>query len=201
MKICIAGWYLEKQFLDSCYRVRNRYESFVVSHKKAHRKDFRGINYRIIPNIGLEFGCYDYYLKNIWDGKSDVFFTHDDTVVGGKVFDEIAKIRHDCAYVFRDEAEERSNGGKHGRAIFCSARFLKLILNYECNCHQAKDREDRHHHEGAILKGTGPHKGFWYDPENKGFVSGRPDYGRRHYNEGIYHFHWILGRVRAGLRA
>ena len=127
-----------------------------------------------------------------------MFFTHDDTVVGGKVFDEIAKIRHDCAYVFRDEAEERSNGGKHGRAIFCSARFLKLILNYECNCHQAKDREDRHHHEGAILKGTGPHKGFWYDPENKGFVSGRPDYGRRHYNEGIYHFHWILGRVRDG---
>jgi hypothetical protein len=153
-----------------------------------------------IPNIGLEFGCYDYYLKNLWNEKDAVLFMHDDTKIENvDVFDGISRLGTDgidCAYIFRDHAEERANGGRHGRAIYCSARFLTFLKNWECVCHQSEDREDVHHNKGTILKGQGPHTGFWYDKNNKGHVSGKPPVGIRHYNDAIYHFHWQLGRIR-----
>ena len=201
MKICVAGWYFEPMFYMALSMVRDKYESFIVAHKPIPDYFIRywGLKGLEIPNIGLEFGCYDWYLKVRWDGKSNVLFTHDDTLVRDvEVFDEIAKIPHDCAYIFRDYAEEMANGGKHGRAIFMSARFLKFTKNYECNCHQAKGFIDEHHHKGQWLEGTGKHKGFWYDPQNRGHVAGKPPLGVRHYNESIYHFHEYLGKIRDG---
>jgi hypothetical protein len=198
MEICVAGWYFKDNFIEVLNKVYPKYKITIVSHLDSD-SDFYYIN-RIpvlpIPNIGLEFGIYDYYLKKIWDGKSRVLFIHDDTEVEDpNVFDAIAGLRHDCAYLFRDMAEEKANGGKHGRAIVCSPRFLDFVRNFTCDCMWLPERDDPHN-RGQRLPKLEPHKGFWFDPYNKGHVSGKPPFGIRHYNEGIYHFHWFLGRIR-----
>ena len=196
MKICVVGWYFLPEFYLQLVEVNKTYPVFIVAHKPGN---CMGLDYEVIPNIGLEFGCYDHYLKNIWDGKSNVFFAHDDTHLSDiNVFNKIAAITYDCAYVFRDKAEEAANGGKHGRAIYTSAKFLELIKNYKCDCPQSVDQKDMHHNKDAILPGTGTHTGFWHDPYNTGHVAGKPPVGIRHYNDAIYHFHWTLGRIRDG---
>jgi hypothetical protein len=199
MEICVAGWYFEPHFLEKMSEVNDKYRVTIVSHLPDAWEDYHLNGLRVIPvpNIGLEFGCYDHYLKNLWTGRDDVLFIHDDTKIkNSDVFDGISRVGVDCAYIFRDMAEEKANGGKHGRAIFCSKKFLAFIINYECMCEQSKDREDVHHNPGTILKGQGSHTGFWYDRENKGHIAGKPPVGIRHYNDAIYHFHWTLGRIR-----
>ena len=127
MEICVAGWYFERAFLGKLAEVRDSFNTTIVSHLPDAWKGYslNGARVITIPNIGLEFGCYDYYLKNVWNGRDDVLFMHDDTKVKNTgVFDSISKLSVDCAYIFRDYSEEKANGGKHGRAIFCSARLL-----------------------------------------------------------------------------
>lgn len=198
MNICVAGWYFFDQFYDALLCVRWKYPVFVVAHKPVPER-FRIFRHKYIMNIGLEFGCYNYFLMNLWNGKSNVLFTHDDTMIGDlAVFDKIAALPHDCAYIFRDYAEEAANGGKHGRAIFMSARFLEFTKNYECDCIEAKGYEDKHHHIGQFLEGQGKHKGFWFDSKNCGHVGGKPPLGIRHYNRSVEHTHSYLGLIRDG---
>jgi len=195
MKICVCGWYKDEQFYETLHAVSKDYNIVIVSHKPGGL--YLGLPFVEIPNIGLEWGAYNYYLMQIWDGASNVLFTHDDTKVSDLgVFDRIATLPHDVAYIFRDRSEERANAGKHGRAVFMSARFLRLVKDTRCDCREAKGYIDKHHHIGQQLKGTGAHRGFWFDPENTGHNSGKPPLGVRHYNAAIYHFHWYLGRVR-----
>lgn len=141
MKICIAGWYHIPEFLDAVKR--SGYSAFIVQHREG---DARGIPSTLVPNVGLEFGCYDHYLKQEWDGTSDVLFMHDDTIIHGtKVFDQIARIMEanvEFAFIFHDEWEYSGNAGHHGRAMWASGAFLKKLL----------DRG-----------------GFPYDAENNGF--------------------------------
>jgi hypothetical protein len=81
--------------------------------------------------VGLEFGAYQQYLAEYWDGHSDVLFMHDDTIVTDSgAFDQIAALSEKGihqAYIFNNESEEIANQGKHGRAIWCSATFLKQL--------------------------------------------------------------------------
>ena len=99
MKICIVGWYFFESLYASLKEVNKKHEVTIISHKgwecspeeNGDSKDLSltsdpeaveareflescGLNYKIIPNIGLEFGAYDYYLKNCWDKESDVLF-------------------------------------------------------------------------------------------------------------------------------
>lgn len=195
MKICVAGWYYDGDFLESISRVAKNYEVFMVSHR-MYFPESNGFNVMTIDNIGLEFGCYDFYLRNIWDGDSNVLFMHDDMKIGDiGVFDKIAELEHDCAYVFRDYAEERANGGKHGRIVYTSADFLELLKSHLCVCQWIEGKADSHNPD-AVLPNLDPHTGFWYDPYNHGHVAGKPPKGVRHYNSAIEHFHWTLGRVR-----
>jgi len=197
MKICVCGWYLLPDFLDMLSLVHEKYPVHIVSHTKRIGSVGPGVPFCYTENIGLEWGAYDHYLKIHWDGESDVLFTHDDTMVEDPgVFDEIAGLDWDQAYIFKSPEEEKNNGGKHGRAVFMSARFLEFVKNYSCDCPQSQDRPDLHHNHGSILPGTGPHRGFWFDPENDGHHRGKPPEGVRHYNDAIYHFHWMLGRIR-----
>ena len=177
MRICVVGWYFDPKFIQVLQRIQHIHSVYIVCHKQP---DFYfDIPYYTIPNVGLEFGCYDWYLRTIWDGVSNVLFTHDDTKISGTldVFKEIALLglSYDCTYIFRDLSEEKANGGKHGRAIFCSAKFLRHLL--------LKD-------------------GFWYDKENLGYIGhGQPRPTRNNgkpmdYNTGIYTFHRMLGKVR-----
>lgn len=197
MQICLVGWYGHKDLyvlLESC-----GFPVTVISHNKDN--DYLGLPAINIPNLGLEFGCYDYFIKNVWSKrKGNVLFMHDDMIIDDKnVFSEISKLKHDCAYIFRDYAEHAANGGKHGRSIFCSERFIEVILKTECKCHWCHGKIDPHHNAGKSLLPElfgGSHKGFWYDYKNDGHVSGAPPLGIRHYNSAIDHFHWVLGRIR-----
>lgn len=196
MHICLVGWYGHQdlyELLGSC-----GFPVTVISHKKDN--DYLGLPTINIPNLGLEFGCYDYFIHNVWPRrKGNVLFMHDDMVVEDKnVFKRISKLEHDCAYIFRDYAEHRANGGKHGRAVFCSQRFIEVIMNTTCRCHWCEEKFDAGHNPEGLLPELfmGAHRGFWYDYNNNGHVSGKPPVGIRHYNSAIDHFHWVLGRIR-----
>jgi hypothetical protein len=222
MQICVSGWYFERDLFE-VFKVNKQFDISVVTYyNRANgniKRDYdeipvpemissyvkeSGVKHYKIPVAGLEFGGYDYFIKNIWDQQSPVLFMHDDIVIyNPNVFDiikeKLAKWEYDQTFIFRDEVEEISQGRIHGRGIYCSKRFIDFMLSYTCECKQAFDYENPHY-EGfkpkAILEGTGPHRGFWYDPYNLGeHTRGQPPKHIRHYNDGIYHFANFAGRT------
>jgi len=220
MKIAVAGWYFDPNLFEIFKQLRDKFEITVVSYfRRVEGNEPRngedipiptliqghvvGSGVKLVknPNGGLEFGNYDWYIKNIWDRKSPVLFMHDDVVIYNiNVFEEIEKKLSDCdqAFIFRDEMEEIANGRHHGRGIYCSARFIRYMLDYVCNCAHSKDHEHPHYkgeEPKVMLRGIGPHTGFFYDPYNlTEHIAGKPPKHCRHYNEGIYHFSAFAGR-------
>lgn len=222
MKICVSGWYFERNLFENIFsKISSQYEIVVLTyHRRASgeiKKDYdqmpvpealnsyvkaSGVKHYKIPVAGLEFGGYDYYIKNIWDGESNVLFMHDDIIIyNSNVFDKIKVGLKDYyqAFIFRDEVEEIANGRIHGRGIYCSKDFIDFMLSFTCECGQAFDHEHPHYKgfkPEVVLEGTGPHRGFWYDPYNKGIhTEGKPPKHCRHYNDGIYHFASFAGRT------
>lgn len=129
MNICVAGWYYYEPFQASIRA--SRYPSFIVCHKEpvkllalAHSPN--PCRFASIPNIGLEFGCYDWYLKNEWQG-GPVLFMHDDNEITEEALDLISQMTMDQAFLFSSEADALANGKAHGRAIFCSEKFLNRL--------------------------------------------------------------------------
>jgi hypothetical protein len=207
MKICVCGWYWRYPFLTQLETVQSRYPVFIVSHKcdREIKQAMNGLKipgdipFKAVPNVGLEWGAYDYYLKNIWDEESDVLFMHDDTLVDHpKFFDRAAELGQDQVFIFESEPQAVANQKMHGRCFKCSARFLAFMKQFECHCPQSLDYVDRHHNLNCVLPGTGPHTGFWFDPNNFGHNAGKPPVGVRHYNDGIYHFKLFAGRTCSG---
>jgi len=150
MKICVCGWYYNREFLKILSSVSARYIPTVVCHKNFNPDDsdgLSGIAFVNRENIGLEFGAYDYYIKNIWNGE-DVLFLHDDTTIASAgFFDKVAdafSLGVDQAFIFHDEAHGKANQHFHGRAMICSARFIRCMLDFVCECNQSKDYRDRH---------------------------------------------------------
>jgi len=208
MKICISGWYFcdpEKRvpeeeinaFYALMLEVHKKYPVFIASHFKSDFLEKSKLPYGITPIWGLEYGSYDWYLKNEWDYTSDILFMHDDERVAGiEVFDQIAALDCDQAFIFEDEAESRANGRQHGRGIYCSQKFLLFILSYVCRCKQAEDHYSPHNPD-VLLPGVGPHRGIWFDPYNRGdHTAGKVPKGVRHYNCGIDHFSGIAEQAR-----
>ena len=202
MNICVVGWYFYEELYKTLKDVNKAHEVFIVSHKDDIPKPILfDLQYVVKENVGLEFGAYDYFLKNCWDKKSDVLFMHDDIkILDPNVFDKIEeetmRFKIDQAYLFKNKAEEVNNGGKHGRSIFMSSKLLNFMLNYKFKTEESEDHLDIHHNKGVVLKGTGEYTGFWYDPCNLGHTTGKPPVGVRHYNEMIYTFHRTMGRIR-----
>jgi hypothetical protein len=201
MNICVCGWHLFSDFLNILNSANKKYYVSLVTHKLLPYTYTIGMEYECVDleNRGLEFGVYDYYIKKLWDGKSDVLFMHDDVkILDISFFDKVNLFKDsniDQAYIFKSQAEEKNNGGKHGRAIYMSSKLINFMLNYVCTCNQSSDHYDTHNPD-YLLKGTGKHTGFWVDYENTDHVSGKPPKGVRHYNDMIYHYHSFLGRIR-----
>ena len=222
MQICVSGWYFEEELFE-IFKANKQFDiSIVIYYNRANGtivKDYdkmpvpqmvdtyvkaSGVRVYKIPVAGLEFGGYDYFIKNIWDRESPVLFMHDDvTIYNPDVFttieETLKKWEYDQAFIFRDEKEEISQGRIHGRGMYCSKRFIDFMLAHTCECSQAFDHEHPHY-EGfkpkVILDGTGPHRGIWYDPYNLGeHTQGKPPKHCRHYNDGIYHFATFAGRT------
>jgi len=196
MNICIAGYYFTKDLINNLHSAAKKHKIHFVCHQSPNGTKLpSGVHATVIPNIGLEFHAYNHYLNNIWAGGKTLFM-HDDVYVDDPaVFDSIENVDVDCAYLFRDNCESRANGGKHGRLILMSQRFMDFVKNFECDCEWCKEKPDPHN-SGSRLPKLSKHSGFWYDPNNFGHVSGKPPIGVRHYNSAIEHFHWFLGRVR-----
>jgi|TARA_Y100000310_G_scaffold71534_1_gene67383 hypothetical protein len=111
---------------------------YVVSNKDSAWLKVFDLPYVIRQNRGLEFGAYDYYLGNIWDGKSDVLFLHDDIkfktfmknfeiLPPERIFDGFKKLDYDQAYIFNSRKEDVFNDGKHGRIFYCSKNLLAFM--------------------------------------------------------------------------
>lgn len=180
LNICVCGWYLEEysEFYRNLQTLNKIYPVHIVSHKDSDYLKTLDLPYTVRENTGLEWGAYNHYLMNIWDGQSDVLFCHDDitmnpTAIEGHIYppefliSKIAELKVDQAYIFGSRHEEVENYGKHGRMIFMSKEFLTRI------------------------KAAG---GFWYDTKNQGYTSGedadlRAAYGCYGYNAGINCFH------------
>jgi len=190
MNICVLGWYYDKPFMEVLEKVHPKYPVHIVGHRPNPNPT---LPTTVIDNVGLEFGGYDYYLKNLWNGKDSVLFTHDDTMITNiAVFDKVAQINKDFSFIFYNERESMSCMGAHGRAFFCSPRFLKYYKNLKCRCHYIKEDGEEYH------------TGFYYDKKNLGNVAydGEVimDYTQvcdgDSYNKGIKHLHMILRQIK-----
>ena len=159
-KICVAGWH----FFEKFYKMIEKSDSdiYVVAHRYKEVLERRKIKYSITKNVGLEFGAYDWYIKNKWDGESNVLFMHDDIEILD--FDEFILSNYDK---FKSRQIEHGYivSGRHcgvsGRFFYMSREFLRVV------------KEE--------------HDGMWYDKENFGYTSekSQPEGWRvRRYNDG-----------------
>ena len=177
MKICVCGWYYYPGFYQSLKAIDKRYPVHVVCNRKSEL--VRELSHSDRCNTGLDWGAYNFYLENVWDGHDSVLFIQDDTDVGAaSVFVQIDNIKNDSArdvvFLFNSPAEAAYNSNAHGRAFYCSARFLSGIKE-----------------EGN----------FPFDEGNRGFIAGgdyrsqKPPEGCRHHNFGIHSFLLQIDRV------
>lgn len=200
MQICIIGYYFWPNFYECVdSQKREHIKPFVVSHRdRTLTEDFLSkcsIPFYCRYNVGLEWGAYNWFLFNKWDGVSDVLFCHDDIILTDPhVFDEISQIDYDQCYIFKSRDEDRVNGGKHGRCIFMSYRFLEFTKNYPCKCKFCTLRYRPNLREYYYVQE--PNLGFYYDRYNFGFTAGRRPEFSRDYNQGIAHYHAYLGKIR-----
>ena len=121
MNVCVAGWYFHKPFVEAMDALGPFV--FWVCHKHP---PMALENSTVIRNLGLEFGCYDWYLKNQWKGGR-VLFTHDDNLITQEALNAIEGIQQDQVFLFSSEAEAEANGRAHGRAFVCSEKFLQRL--------------------------------------------------------------------------
>jgi hypothetical protein len=139
-KICVVGWYFFKQFYSQLKEIKDNV--FVVAHRQNKILDKYKMNYFVTDNIGLEFGAYNWYIKNKWDKKSNVLFMHDD--MGIKNVDIFLKIFKKCSGIDQSYITGGKGLGYNGRCIYMSKAMIKIFL---------KDKG-----------------GIWYDKENDGFI-------------------------------
>jgi hypothetical protein len=140
MNICVVGWYYEPKLYKTLERVNEKYPVYVVAHRPNTISD---LPTTLIPNVGLEFGCYDYYVKHIWDKQSPVLFMHDDAEIRiEESFDAIAEIPYDFSFIFESVTSMKADFEAHGRIFFASKKSLDEL------------------------------KGFWYDDKNTGRLRG-----------------------------
>jgi len=170
MKICVCGWYFEPEFLITLKDINKEYPVTIIANRDRLPEEYKGVfNYHVRENRGLEYGAYDYYLKNVWEGE-DVLFMHDDmkirpivkdyTVVGPEyLMGLISKIEMDLVYIFKNEREKQFCFGTHGRVMFAGGKFLKDL----------KEIND----------------GFPWDKDNDGHTMGPTPGYCKHYNWGV----------------
>lgn len=133
MQICVSGWHFEPGFLELL--ATSKYDVHTVSKRIVPLETYAGLPYTVIPDRGLDFGSYSYYLANWWDKKSNVLFCHDDSrILDIRVLDKIAAIDHDVAFIFESAHHASQNRGEkrmpiHGRLIFVHNAILRKFLH------------------------------------------------------------------------
>ncbi len=155
-KVCVAGWTFPKNLYKQLSI--SSLDIFIVAHKYNKVLDDLKLNYKIIKNIGRECHIYDWYIKNIWDKKSDVLFMHDDVRI--KKFDKsfilIFKKAKGLDISFIMGGKENKFKTNSGRCMYYSSKLIKLYLK--------------------------EYNGIWYDIHNKGYTFNTFE----HYDSYIY---------------
>ena len=186
MNICVCGWYFFEGFYAELWKVNKKHPVFIVAHKEDTILKICDLPYRVILNEGLEFGAYNYYLMNRWEG-GDTLYTHDDIILlpriqnyeicdTSKIWDDISKIDSDQAYIFQDYEDNVYNSGKHGRMIFMSEKLQQWFKE---------------------------HDGFWFDTQNKGYTGDENEkcpLGVQDYNTSVTVFHGQLEDTEMDVR-
>jgi len=173
MQICVCGWYYYHDLLDVLEKVEKEGNHSVTII--AHRYDdiLKKHNLKVIEreNVGVEYGAYDYFIKNEWDGKSNVLFMHDDVEINPilknyemlpltTIFNSLAGIDVDLGYIFNGAFDELRNFGIHGRGILMSPKFIQYLLDHN--------------------------DGIWWDKGNTGHIAGPTPEHCEHFNEADY---------------
>ena len=122
MNLCLCGWYFHPPLIAAL--VASKYPWFVVCHREPP-KTFP-LRYASGPNVGLEFGAYQQYLEYEWQG-GPVLFLHDDNEITEAALDAVSQMTVDQAFLFASAADAEANGKAHGRAMFCSEKFLTRL--------------------------------------------------------------------------
>jgi len=165
-KICIVGWHYFKKLYKSLLPTRDCVH--VISHRHNDILDRGKFNYSKTDNIGLDFGAYDWYIKNVWDKESDVIFMHDDILINthfdlSNIFKKCQDGKIDQGYILGDKRIKKIFG-PHSRMFFLSRRTIQYFLN--------------------------DYSGFWYkneiDNSNGDFPSYLMNYLNFEWNEKIY---------------
>jgi len=171
IKICIVGWYFFEKFY---YQLsQSNFDVHIVAHRYNKILDKLNLSYTVIKNEGLEYGAYSHYVDNIWDGKADVFFMHDDIDIlniNKFILTNYKKIRKSKAHQGYIVPSKIIIGG--GRCMYMSHKFIKCIK---------KD-----------------YGGIWYDKENIGYISRKmqpKDWDARRYNEGSKRFKVMVKNI------
>ncbi len=142
-KICVVGWHYFSDFYKKLSQSKSNIH--VVAHRYNKILDKKHVNYSVIKNIGLEFGAYDWFIKNVWDGKSNVLFMHDDIIMSKKYdFKDIFSSCKGLDFVsFRNN--KKLAGG--GRCMYMSGKMICLFIN--------------------------KFGGIWFDKEDRGYTYGK----------------------------
>jgi hypothetical protein len=156
VQICVVGWHFFSKFYKQISKTS--LDIHIVAHRYNKILDDFNLKYSVVPNVGREFHAYDWYIKNVWDGKSAVIFTHDDVKMKNidNIFNDLfSKLKGlDFSYILGEKDRKYKTCSE--RCMYFSPKLIKLLLK----------RYD----------------GFWYDIHNKGYTFGTFS----HYDPNIY---------------
>ena len=170
IQICVAGWH----FFDNFYKQLklSKLRVHVVAHR--YNKILDKVNNTVIDNVGLEYGMYNYFINNIWDIKSNIFFIHDDTIIKDDLDNFILrnylyfkKNKVDLGYIVSSRII-----GPGQRCFYMSKKLLKIVKN--------------------------KYGGMWYDKDNLGYTSKKTQpeqWHPRRYNDGVEKFKEMIGKI------
>lgn len=159
-KICVTGWYYPKWLYKQLKK--SSFDIHIVAHRHNRILDKLNFNYSVIKNIGIESHMYDWYIKNIWDKKSNVLFIHDDIEANNIndvfkfIFKKATGTDYSCIFGSKD-LKNKKNGA---RCLYFSPKLINLFLQ--------------------------KYNGIWYDKYNKGYVWGN----KKDYDPKIYTYEY-----------
>ena len=127
--ICVVGWHFWPSFYKKISFLQNSVH--VVAHRYNSLLENKNFSYNVKKNIGLEYGAYDWYIKNKWDKRSNILFMHDDISIGGNnaIYNLINKCSaFDLVHII---GKNEPKGIKFSfRCIYFSRRMIEKIKAY-----------------------------------------------------------------------
>lgn len=201
MEVCVTGCY----YWPEVYNTLNyhaggsrEYRVYVVTHTDQSPTEYENLIMVRGPDYGLDAGKYDFFLKNLWDGRSGVFFMHDDVVLSRPEENPLAFVEEhledrDAVFFFGNNYQALKRRGRNFRTMYLSRKYLRSMLDYPCDC-----RESRSYYDKLVqqeVPGLGIHNGFLHDQNNPGITSNdKAVPGMRDVNVSCRHFlreQWI----------